>query len=279
MQQLLIRVNAADADRVSGLLFDLGVCGLEERNDPEGACFVIYSDERNWLDSIQADCVASLASGPALCGSVEFEHAALDDNYDRAWLDHLGPEWLTADILIRPVAVGSDLEAKTVIVYQPNVAFGTGSHPTTRLAAEAVSLAATEIGGTLLDVGTGNGVLTFVAAKSGCASALGIDIDDNAVAAARVNADLNNLADRVGFETTPLAEHSERYDIVVANIDAQTLRKLSAELCARTRKRLILTGTLTEQRADVEMTFLGLGMQLIRQTELDDWCLLELVQY
>lgn len=276
MQQMLIHVNSVDADRVSGLLFDLGVSGLEERNDSEGACLVVYSDERAWLDSIKADFEALLAAGPALSGGVRIEHAELTDDYDRAWLDHLGPEWLSPRILMRPVSVGAELQAETVIVYQPEMAFGTGGHPTTRLAAQALELAGPEVGGKLLDVGTGNGVLVFVALNTGCSSALGIDVDDDAVHSARVNADLNGLSQRACFESTPLSELDESFDIVVANIDAPTLAALGPELCAKTKKRLILTGMLHEQSRETEQIFQKLGMQLLQRRELDDWSLLEL---
>src|SRR5690606_13969827 len=116
---------------------------------------------------------------------------------------------------------------------------------------------------TVLDVGTGNGVLCLVAAQRG-PSAVGIDIDAVAIDAARRNAELNQLSSRCDFSTTPLDRVEGRYDVVIANIDAPTLGSLAHALSEHLAPggSLMLTGLLEEQKDEPEATFSRLGIEL-----------------
>ena len=139
--------------------------------------------------------------------------------------------------------------AATNVVLDPGAAFGTGSHPTTRLCLAWLEDQVTG-GETILDYGCGSGILAIAAMKLGAASAIGIDVDPLAHDAARYNAERNGVAVEVGDASTGADTAA---DITVANILANPLRMLAPLLTARTRPggRMALSGILAEQADDV----------------------------
>ncbi len=136
------------------------------------------------------------------------------------------------------------------IMLDPGLAFGTGSHPTTRLCLRWLdnNLSAGE---TVLDYGCGSGILAIAAVKLGAASATGIDVDFQAVQSSRNNAIANKVTD-IRFHL-PEDAPSGKYDLVVANILTNPLRMLAPLLANETRKggRIVLSGILEKQTQDV----------------------------
>lgn len=131
----------------------------------------------------------------------------------------------------------------------PGLAFGTGSHPTTRLCLAWLD-AHIQGGESLLDYGCGSGILAIAAAKLGAAQVDGIDIDAQAVSASNDNAALNDVAARFGL---PGALPEQTYDIVVANILTNPLKAMAPLLAGKVRAggHLVLSGILAEQAEDV----------------------------
>lgn len=135
------------------------------------------------------------------------------------------------------------------IVLDPGMAFGTGSHPTTRLCLEWLCDTVTP-GATVLDYGCGSGILGIAAAKLDASDVLGIDIDDKALDAARDNAERNLVTMRLMHSRAPL---DGQFNIVVANILTNPLRVLAPLLAARVAEggHIALSGVLAEQADDV----------------------------
>ncbi|NJD26123.1 MAG: 50S ribosomal protein L11 methyltransferase [Betaproteobacteria bacterium] len=135
------------------------------------------------------------------------------------------------------------------LILDPGMAFGTGSHPTTRLCLEwlerNVSPACS-----MLDYGCGSGILAIAAARLGAGVVAGVDIDPQAVAAARDNAERNGVAVTFADSAQPLAG---TYDLVVANILSNPLRVLAPAICALVRPggKLALSGILHEQAGEI----------------------------
>ncbi len=148
------------------------------------------------------------------------------------------PSWHTAP----------DPEA-IVLVLDPGMAFGTGSHPTTRLCLEWLERTVTP-GVSVLDYGCGSGILGIAAARLGAADVLGVDIDPQAVTAARHNAERNGV--RVRFDDSA-AEIRGQFDLVVANILSNPLKALAPAICAHVRPggRLALSGILAAQTEEL----------------------------
>ena len=135
------------------------------------------------------------------------------------------------------------------IKLDPGMAFGTGSHPTTRLCLEWLCEAVVP-GCSVLDYGCGSGILGIAAAKLGAGEVLGIDIDEKAVDAARDNAARNHAALRLQHSAVPVGD---AFDLVVANILTNPLCVLAPAISARVAPggRVALSGVLETQAAQV----------------------------
>ena len=135
------------------------------------------------------------------------------------------------------------------LILDPGMAFGTGSHPTTRLCLEWLERHVAS-GCTVLDYGCGSGILAIAAARLGAARVAGVDIDPQAVAAAHANAERNGVTALFADSTQPVAGE---YDLVVANILSNPLRLLAPAICAHVRSggRLALSGILREQADEI----------------------------
>ncbi len=135
------------------------------------------------------------------------------------------------------------------LILDPGMAFGTGSHPTTRLCLEWLERTVTA-GVSVLDYGCGSGILAIAAAKLGATDVLGVDIDTQAVGAALANAQRNAVAARFDDSSN---EISGQYDIVVANILSNPLKALAPAICSHVRSggKLALSGILAEQADDL----------------------------
>jgi len=140
-----------------------------------------------------------------------------------------------------------------VVSLDPGIAFGTGSHPTTRLCLQWLDRHV-KGGEVVLDYGCGSGILAIAAMKLGAARAAGVDIDPAAVAAARENASRNGVACHFSDSRSPLAIEA---DIVVANILANPLRLLAPLLARHVRQggRIALSGLLADQREAAEQAY------------------------
>ena len=171
-----------------------------------------------------------------------------------------------------PVALGPrDLE----IILDPKQAFGTGHHATTRMLLEWLQ-EDVRGGEQILDVGTGSAILAMAAVKLGAAYAMGIEIDPVAVDCAREYVELNQLTDRIDIVTGTLADRPQSRttpDLVLANLDRQTVLDLAEDLVnlALRGARIIVSGILNEQRAEVVERFSDLGLACSKQREEEGW--------
>jgi ribosomal protein L11 methyltransferase len=140
-----------------------------------------------------------------------------------------------------------------VLELDPGLAFGTGSHPTTRLCMQWLEQNL-KPGETVLDYGCGSGILAIVARKLGAGDTVGIDIDPNAVEASRYNAERNRVEATFAL---PESVSEASYDLVVANILSNPLKLMAAMLSARVRAggRLVLSGVLERQAEDVAAAY------------------------
>ena len=140
-----------------------------------------------------------------------------------------------------------------VLILDPGMAFGTGTHPTTRLCLEWLERHTTS-GVSLLDYGCGSGILGIAAAKLGANEVVGIDIDPQAVTAARGNAERNGV---LAHFNSAAEEVSGQFHLVVANILSNPLKALAPAICAHVRPggKLALSGILVEQTDELITTY------------------------
>ena len=167
-------------------------------------------------------------------------------------------------------------DAAVRIVIDPGMAFGTGDHPTTEMClGELDRVMPARQGCSVLDVGTGSGVLAIAAKRLGAGTVVGNDVDPIAVQIARENAAVNGTPE-LELTEKPLERLRGSFELVLANIFANVLIHLAPRLAAATAKQglLLLTGILDTQAAEVEQAFAREGMRVSERRGLGEWVLL-----
>ena len=192
-----------------------------------------------------------------------------------------GSVWLLSP---RAVRIGSVLVAPPEVAAPPGAlrltdctAFGTGHHPTTALCVEALEEALTiAVPDSVLDVGTGSGILALAALMMGVPRAVGLDIDAEALNIAAEHARLNSLADRLQFVLGGPDVVDGAWPLVVANVLATPLIEMAPVLVRRVgrRGRLILSGIPWSLESEVAETYRRLGMRQIRSETRGGWTVL-----
>lgn len=266
---LTIEASERSSEQVMLALIDLGHSAFEERSRPQGVALLVYAEERAELESLRAR-LEQRVSG------LGFELAAVDPSWAVSWTEHLEPVQLTPALRVVPSAVPAAGRAPGTLHLEPAFAFGFGEHPTTRLAASWLEQrCAARPGASVLDVGTGTGILALVAASAGALHVLGVDTSEPALAAARHNATQNGLGERCAFESTSLAQLPGTFDLVVANIEAGILHQLAPLIAPRLAvgSELALAGFISEQVPGVIARFAASGIHLEPRASEDDWVL------
>ena len=161
------------------------------------------------------------------------------------WKKHWKPTEIGKFIIAPPWEDVAETD-KIVIKIEPNMAFGTGTHDTTKLCLKAIG-ELYEPGQTVLDVGTGTGILAIAAAKFGAKTLFACDTDEDSVKIARENAVLNNV-NWIEFADGPLVEDAPIYDFVFANLTVDVIVPILELLLAKTGSILLLSGILETQK-------------------------------
>jgi len=177
-------------------------------------------------------------------------------DWAEGWKQHFTPFRVGSRLWVTPTWEHPDISSREVLVrIDPGMAFGTGSHETTRLCLEEVVrlFENGEVPGAVLDVGTGSGILAIAAAALGSSRVIGCEIDELACEVARENVALNGRGDRVEVTSAPLESLEGRFDLVIANILAEENVRLASELVEHTAVggRLVLSGILKEKESFV----------------------------
>lgn len=276
---LKVLVTPQLADAATELLVAHGADAIEER---DGTTMSAGEDGRAVLiagfdDSRARDeALAAIAAASGL--DVQAEALEIgDDGWSSAWRAFFKPVLLSKLQVLTPWMEPPRRELRTLVI-DPGQAFGTGGHATTKLLLQAIEKLAEEgeLPLDVLDVGTGSGVLAIAALLLGSRSALGVDIEEEAVEASRENASRNGV--EAGFEARlgQAADVEGTYRLVLANIQLAVFEMCAADIAARVDVggRALLSGLLVEQREAA----LGLfpGFQLEDTLAEDEWIALRL---
>lgn len=275
---------ARDAESaVTGQLWISGTTGIEISEDvPElitlRAWFTGPPDEARVR--AQVERAIDLADLPAQALRAMKSVTIADEDWLLEWKKSYEPIAIGERLLVTPSWKHAEVRgtARIVIEIDPGMAFGTGTHETTRSCLEL--LERVWQGGTLLDVGTGTGILAIAAAKlAPGARVVGIDIDPDAIAVASENAAINSVDDNVEFEVNSLFSfRGEGFDLVLANLTADVLVSLAADFAqvVRTNGTLIVSGILLEQTEDVRAALGAQGFSVIESKPDGEWITLAL---
>jgi len=191
-----------------------------------------------------------------------------EEDWANAWKAYFKPIRLGKRLIVTPPWEDSGAqEGDVVIVIDPGMAFGTGSHPTTQLCLEALEQHV-KPGDRVADVGTGSGILSIAAAKLGASHIEACDIDSLAVKITLENAVVNN----VQFSCTETLPEGE-FDVVVANILADVILGMREELYSLTRPSgtFIASGIIDTRGQDVENGLVEQGFVHVETTRRGEW--------
>ena len=281
-------VKGENADAIADALLDAGalavdVADLNAESDAEQPIFGEpgMAQGQRWADSRIAALFESNVTTDELdvlwkslrseaadsLGPHEFR-VVPETDWVRATQAQFEPIEITPKLWIVPTWCEPPNPAAINLRVDPGLAFGTGTHPTTRLCLKWLSELPL-IGRTVLDYGCGSGILAMAASALGASEVFGVDIDPQAVETARLNTEANNL--KVGYATSDDVLN-ERYDVVVANILAGPLTVLAPAICNHIKSggALALAGILTPQIERIRTAYAP-WIKLTVSAEHDGW--------
>ena len=256
-----VELDPVAREAVEYALMEAGALGTET-NDAAGKLLRVtaYFDNVPERDYVRAALATALRIYDLDAATVRDMKVRKVENRD--WLEEWKQNW-------KPVATGrfiiappwSEVEHthdQLLIRIEPGMAFGTGTHETTRLCLAAIEKHFA--GGSFLDVGTGTGILAIAAARLfPDARIVACDTDADAVAIARENALANKVSDAIEFHVGSVDDLTASADLVCANLTADVILSLLPALLSVTCGRLILSGILEEQLETVKAALHGLA--------------------
>ena len=257
------------ADRIAALVDDFAPIAIEH-TAPDARQMRVYFASAQDRDAALEAVVA--VANPDVCVSALWvaddgwaERSQADLRAVRVGRVIVAPPW---DL---PHTTTDDEGDTVVVQIRPALGFGSGHHPSTRLALLGLQQIPLH-GRTVLDLGTGSGVLAVAAVQFGARAAIGIDRDTDALESARESLALNDVADRVELHACALADSPHKADVVVANLTGATLTQQcqAIQALARPRGHLILSGILATEAAAVANAYDTAGLCLWRDAE-DEW--------
>lgn len=196
-----------------------------------------------------------------------------EEDWAENWKQYYKPFRLGAHMVVKPTwETWDEQEGDLMIEIDPGMAFGTGTHETTAMCVGLIEKY--YHGGTLLDVGTGSGILAIAAARLGARGIVAVDIDPDAVRVARENVAHNSLSDAISVREGDLLQGlSQRFDFAVANILAPVICMLAAPLKQHLLPggRFICSGIIAEAEEDVNAALRSAGYAIDEVLHKGDW--------
>ena len=287
--------NHNDADLISSAMFDAGAGGVS------------ILDKQDFLDLIKSDVIWDYVDESVLMQSDEVKVSTIcdvDDNeflkrletrleemkaygvkygeivtgeidaadYENEWKKYYKPI-VTKHVTIVPTWIKYDKkDGERIMRLDPGMAFGTGSHATTRMCLELMDVDGKDV----IDVGCGSGILGIAAKIAGAKSVYMCDIDEQAVEFARKNAELNDV--EATIEKVDLLEGDMTADFIFANITADILMRFSKSIGKHLRENgtIVLSGIIDSRLDEVIQCYESAGYEIVERMAIDDWRALKL---
>ncbi len=287
---ITVFTNHNDADLISSAMFDAGAGGVSildkqdfldlvksdviwdyvdesvlEQSDVVKVSTMCEPTDTDFLGNLQANLEEMKKNG------VQFGEILIGDidaaDYENEWKKYYNPI-KTKHITIVPTWIDYKAsKGEKIMRLDPGMAFGTGSHATTRMCLELMDVNGKDV----IDVGCGSGILGIAAKICGAKSVYMCDIDEQAVEFARQNASLNHV-DAV-IERADLLEGDRQADFIFANITADILMRFSKSIGKHLRKGgiIVLSGIIDTREAEVVQCYRDAGYEIIERQSIDDW--------
>lgn len=239
------------AEEIIEKLADLGIYPIEETFKGEARCNVIYYDE-TLTEIIEDDYISRTL--------VE------ETGWEEKWKEFIKPGNLT-DNLKYDFDIDKDVSSDTILI-NPSMAFGTGTHPTTRCAAELLEKVCE--GRRVLDAGCGSGILAIAASKCGAEEVFAFDIDDIALVNTYENIKLNRV-DNIHAWAGEIGGFRGDADVVVANIITSVLNYIHADVLALKPEFIVYSGILDSEYDDFMSQLDTSGYDIVESNGVEEW--------
>ncbi len=283
--EISIGVSFEDSEAVSYVLQCLtGGTGLVEEQKENEIIYKVYFQEDEYFKDNFNKLKNSLEDLVLQGHSIDLEHISCvllrDEDWSESWKNFFEPLKIEKNVVIKPPwkeYIPEDREEKVIII-NPGMAFGTGSHETTKMAAYYIQKYAPSMN-SILDLGCGTGILAIIASIFGVKNVYAIDNDELARSALKENLTLNNLDGRVEFFLQEgLKNFSLKAECIVANIQASVFKKIKKEFSPVLVSPgiLILTGILLEQKDEILELFYEENFEFIEELKEAEWVCLVL---
>lgn len=275
-----VNVSSGAREAIEYGLMEAGALGTETRDaTPDQITVVGYFAETPEIETVRVallDACRVYGLTPGAAPDLRIEEIP-----DRDWLAEwkkswqpiqagrfiVAPPWIETASLTSTRGSGEDL---IIIRIEPGMAFGTGTHETTRLCLKAIEKYFR--GGSFLDVGTGTGILAIAAGKMFADARIeACDTDAEAVEIARDNAQLNEVAGQIEFRVASVDDQTASADLVCANLTAPVIVELLPSLLGATCGRLVLSGILDSQVEMVQARLSELGATTLELDQDGEW--------
>jgi len=272
--EISLLLPEAAHEAMSGFLFDLGCEGLVIEG-PQLKAYLPVSPE---LDSIKQRILLFIDEIRRIFPEIGPAHLSLTpvaaSDWSENWRRFFHAEKITPDLCVVPPWESPCSGWKgEVILMDPGPAFGTGGHATTRMCLRAMERVSLAPGWSMLDVGTGSGILAIYGAKRGAERIVAVDIDPEALRWAERNIGLNGLPGRIDLTERPVQDLDERFSLLTANLTMDVIIDLLPAFVRLLHPLgwLILSGLLRDQVERVRKSLREEGFLMGRTFYRGEW--------
>ena len=277
-KEYIITAEPFNPEILNSILWELEITGTNE----DVNCLRVFADMESNLNQEKISEQLQKLKQEGLLRNFNVEESVLEEkNWNEEWEKSLNVIKVSDRIVIKPSFKDYDIKAdEIVITIDPKMSFGTGEHQTTKLILRLLEKYIRQ-GMSVLDAGTGSGILSIAAVKLGAAKALGFDTDEWCYENALENCMLNNVSDQIEIKTGDIKiVPREEYDFILANIQKNILMELTAEFSKRLKNKgiILLSGLLEEDEKDILEKYTSEGFTHLETIQMDEWIALSLTK-
>jgi len=280
-----LHIPKESEDAVTNFLIERGMAGVEELEENlkwKGLKAYLLKDgsEKRILQSLDRYLRSLRTIYPEISHSQVKVAPLHEEDWSGYWKRFFRPVPVSSRFIVLPPWYSGRLKkGKIPIQINPGMAFGTGTHATTQLCMKAMEQHIREKRTSVLDVGTGSGILAIAASKLGAREVYAIDMDGTALENAKENILRNDALDRIKIRKGSIGAIRKKFDVIVANIDLKNLRRMKRPLIRHLHDRglLILSGILEQEMERLREQYLETGVfQWVKGTRQEEWACLTL---